>query len=275
MMASLIRCTARFERKLLAAMRSVGPYFDSHPEKHLMTRHKCPYIGEQAWSIGAGEDVYTTLWRHPKIRYVCLETDAEPPPGAVRDWHREVHIPYYVPGTTLERPRRQAERARDFGFVGSLCCGRGWLKELLRPGETLELSNHMGAQYDAENATRLLASSRFAVEPRGDTPERRNMYEALHAGTPLVFTSSVAPPLRLPGWEGLAIETSVTNWDEHRNGHEHPKYSLHTLRSREVERALARYDEYIAGFEAAREVLVWGTLAFRNRLRLVVTDVFT
>ena len=60
----------------------VGPYFDAHPEKHLMTRHKCPYIGEQAWSIGAGEDVYTTLWRHPKVRYVCLETDAEPPPGA-------------------------------------------------------------------------------------------------------------------------------------------------------------------------------------------------
>ena len=130
----------------------------------------------------------------------------------------------------------------------------------------------MGAQYDAENATRLLASSRFAVEPRGDTPERRNMYEALHAGTPLadetpaeehrtaaddclialhagtplVFTSSVAPPLRLPGWEGLGIETAVTNWDEHRNGHEHPKYSLHTLRSREVERALARYDAFFA-----------------------------
>ena len=129
----------------------------------------------------------------------------------------------------------------------------------------------MGAQYDAENATRLLASSRFAVEPRGDTPERRNMYEALHAGTPLadetpaeelrtaaddwlialhagtplVFTSSVAPPLRLPGWEGLGIETSVTNWDEHRNGHEHPKYSLHTLRTREVERALARYDAFL------------------------------
>ena len=68
----------------------------------------------------------------------------------------------------------------------------------------------------------------------------------MHAGTPLVFTSSVAPPLRLPGWEGLAIETSVTNWDEHRNGHEHPKYSLHTLRSREVERALARYDAFFA-----------------------------
>ena len=133
------------------------------------------------------------------------------------------------------------------------------------------MSNHMGAQYDAENATRLLASSRFAVEPRGDTPERRNMYEALHAGTPLadetpaeehrtaaddwlialhagtplVFTSSVAPPLRLPGWEGLGIETAVTNWDEHRNGHEHPKYSLHTLRTREVERALARYDAFL------------------------------
>ena len=133
------------------------------------------------------------------------------------------------------------------------------------------MSSHMGAQYDAENATRLLASSRFAVEPRGDTPERRNMYEALHAGTPLadetpaeehrtapddclialhagtplVFTSSVAPPLRLPGWEGLGIETAVTNWDEHRNGHEHPKYSLHTLRTREVERALARYDAFL------------------------------
>ena len=68
---------------------------------------------------------------------------------------------------------------------------------------------------------------------------------ALHAGTPLVFTSSVAPPLRLPGWEGLGIETAVTNWDEHRNGHEHPKYSLHTLRTREVERALARYDAFL------------------------------
>ena len=29
LMTSLIRCTTRFERKLLAAMRSVGPYFDA------------------------------------------------------------------------------------------------------------------------------------------------------------------------------------------------------------------------------------------------------
>ena len=63
-----------------------------------------------------------------------MTSGLRPSSGAVRDWHREVHIPYYVPGKTLARPRREAQRERDFGFVGSLCCGRGWLKELLRPG---------------------------------------------------------------------------------------------------------------------------------------------
>jgi len=158
---------------------------------------------------------------------------------------------------------------RDFAFVGSLCCGRGWLKELLRPGEQIELNDHLGGEYNAVNATRLLQGARFAVEPRGDTPERRNMYEALHAGTPLIFTSAVAPSLRLPSWDGLAIDNSVQPW------HSASAPALPTLRSHEVERALAHYDEHMAGFEAAREVLVWGTPAFRNRLRLVVTDVFT
>ena len=31
--------------------------------------------------------------------------------------------------------------------------------------------------------------AKFALNPRGDTPERRSIYEALHAGTPVIFTS--------------------------------------------------------------------------------------
>jgi len=266
---SCMSCTARFERKLLDTMRAVGPYFDAHPEKHLVTRHRCPYVGEQTWAIGAGEEVYTTLWRHSKLRYICLETDALPPPGAVRDVHREVHIPYYMNAATMVRPRTQAQRVRDFAFVGSLCCGRGWLKELLRPGEQIELSDHMGGEYNAANATRLLREARFAVEPRGDTPERRNMYEALHAGTPLIFTSSVTPPLRLPGWDGIAVETTVQPW------HSDGASVLPMLHSQDVDRAIMNYDQYMVSFEAAREVLMWGSAAFRSRLRLVVTDVFT
>merc|ERR1711988_81022 len=109
----------------------------------------------------------------------------------------------------------------------------------------------------------------FAVEPRGDTPERRNIYEALHAGTPVIFTSPVAPPLRLPSWDGVAIDTSMQPWHSDEPPH------LPTLRSHEVERALSQYDDQVADFEAAREVLMWGTPAFQRRLRLVVADVFS
>ena len=259
-----VECTSRFERKLLHVMRAVGPWYDEHPEKHLVTRHRCPYIGEQSWAINAGEEVYTELWRHPRLRYICLETDPEPPPGAVRDWHREVHVPYFVDAATMQSPLPHAKRAHDFGFAGSLCCGRGWLTELLRLDERVELRDHTGS---AANATRLLRTASFAVEPRGDMPERRIIYEALHAGTPLVFTSPVAPPLRLLSWDGVAIEAGASLW--------HGAEPLPTLRSHDVQRALAHYDKWMASFEAARETFIWGTPAFRRRLELVVADVIT
>ena len=105
-------------------MRAVGTFYDEHPEKHLLTRHRCPLIGEEAWPsvVGAGEEVYPTLWRHPQLRYVCLETynsdGGEVPSGAMRDWHREVHIPYYMDASTMRRPRLKSERMRELAFVG-------------------------------------------------------------------------------------------------------------------------------------------------------------
>ena len=75
-------------------------------------------------------------------------------------------------------------------------------------------------------------------------PERRIIYEALHAGTPLVFTSPVAPPLRLLSWDGVAIEAGASLW--------HGAEPLPPLRSHDVQRALAHYDKWMASFEAAR-----------------------
>ena len=78
------------------------------------------------------------------------------------------------------------------------------------------------------------------------------------------------PPLRLPSWEHLAIETYLG--PPPRVGDAPP---LPTLRTNAVEAALADYDRWMARFAKAREVLIWGTPAFTQRLRLVVSDVFT
>jgi hypothetical protein len=131
-LTACVNCTALHEQQLLAAMRRVGRWYDEKPHAHLLTRHRCPRVGEAAFEIGAGAPVYRTLWHHSRARYVCLETDPNPPPGSVRDLAREVHIPYYTSVATMAPPPKKNVRPRlksaDFAFVGSFCCRREWVK---------------------------------------------------------------------------------------------------------------------------------------------------
>eukprot|EP00966_Prymnesium_polylepis_P179166 4148161-Prymnesium_polylepis.1 len=62
-----------------------------------------------------------------RVRYACLETSTQPEEGSARDLGREVHVPYFVNASTLQSPVQSAERLRDFGFVGTFCCGREWI----------------------------------------------------------------------------------------------------------------------------------------------------
>ena len=120
-----------------------------------------------------------------------------------------------------------------------------------------------GVDTDAEMRA-LLSWSRYTLQPPGDTNERKNIYESLHAGTPVLFPAAVPPPLRLPGWGALAVEPWAAA-----NGHVDSLAGDGTLHA-----ALDGYDAHMARFEHDRRPIVWGTAQFRAQLRTVVTSVF-
>lgn len=128
-----------------------------------------------------------------------------------------------VAASTLVKPLPKAKRLRTFAFFGSLCCDRSYLIQALDDGESV--AHEIADMRTAMNATAfddraylgermrnwssLVRTSQFVVEPYGDTPEREQIYSALHQGTPLVFPDPVMPPLGLGTWNGTAISSSV------------------------------------------------------------------
>ena len=93
--------------------------------------------------------------------------------------------------------------------------------------------------------------------------ERRGIYESLAAGTPVIFTSFVAPPLRLADWQSVAVET----WSRQ-------LLASPVINTRRLSRVLKNYESFMSGFEERREVFLWGTRPFQERLAAVVADVF-
>jgi hypothetical protein len=136
------------------------------------------------------------------------------------------------------------------------------VQSALKRDEIFEFESHLGlGVLDVGARVRaFVRQAKFALNPRGDTPERRSIYEALHAGTPVILTSPVAPPLRLPAWpRAVALEAS-------------PGGSLRTQPG--VVRALEHYYEHVADFERARAPFIWGTREFSAQFGRVVASVF-
>ena len=216
-------CLQDYEGQLLSAMRSVGPWYDENQGRHLVSRHRCPSHNEpkNTWIIAGGmATAFPELWHSSKLAYACVES-VLPSTGADLDMYRavtrEVHLPYFTNGNAMPPVPPLAGRRRDVGFAGSLR-HRDWIAEefasrdILDPGESVGVS-------DPTTLRQFLRGSKFALQPTGDTqaliegdmrvgvqPSAQQIYTALHAGTPLVFTEHVRPPLRLWDWHGVAID---------------------------------------------------------------------
>jgi len=214
-------CLQDYEASLLAAMRSVGPWYDDNPGRHLVARHRCPSHNEprNTWIIAGGmQAAFPELWHSAKVAYACVES-VLPSTGADLDMYRavprEVHLPYFTNGNAMEPVPPASARRRDVGFAGSLR-HREWISEELQAEDVLFRDE--GAPDPASLRT-FLRDSKFALQPTGDTqvliegdmrvgvqPSGQQVYTALHAGTPVVFTEHVRPPLRLWDWHGVAID---------------------------------------------------------------------
>ena len=250
--------TRTYERLVLEEVRRVGDFYDTHPDRHLMARHKCPLVEEGWWENGAGLVPYAHLWNSSVVRYVCIETDVQNLHR--RDVHREVHVPYFTDSRTAQEVTPLRMRRHRFGYSGSLCCGRSWLRWMMPNDSVLLLTSHMGHGYRERSVSRFLHTCMYAVQPHGDTPERRSIYEALHAGTPNLFLRAVPPPLRYGDWGELAYtlpKSEVTRIDDG------------TLRLR-----LRTYDSRIARIAAERQRFLWHSRDFLDRLYLILCDVF-
>lgn len=222
MVSSCGNCLQDYEAQLLSAMRSVGPWYDDHPGKHLLSRHRCPSHNEpkNTWIIAGGmASAFPELWHSSKIAYACVES-VLPSTGADLDMYRavtrEVHLPYFTNGNAMEAMPPVVERRRDVGFAGSLR-HRDWIAEEFATRDILNSGEDVGV--NPATLRSFLRGSKFALQPVGDTqvlmegdmrvgvqPSSQQIYTALHAGTPLVFTEHVRPPLRLWDWHGVAID---------------------------------------------------------------------
>lgn len=258
-LSSCINCTDTAERKILEVMERVGDWFHRYPDRHLVYRHRCPFLRDDDWKIGAGDRVYGTLWFNSQVRYVCLETDNDH--RYVPDLDRQVHIPYYVPTTAI--PLAKKNRVRSLGFIGTFCCGRGWVQHVLKSQDYMTLRSHVSHDLNASSVAEFARSSYFMLQPAGDTPERRGIYESVSLGTPVILTSFVAPPLRLPDWQSVAIES----WSGRLP-------ASPVINTRRLLRLIRNYDSFMSDFAQRREILLWGTRPFLQRLAAVVTDVF-
>eukprot|EP00908_Phaeocystis_cordata_P004521 Transcript_14899.p1 GENE.Transcript_14899~~Transcript_14899.p1 ORF type:complete len:709 (+),score=230.49 Transcript_14899:171-2129(+) len=216
-------CLQTYEEQLIKGMRKVGPWFDGNPGLHLINRHRCPSHNEpkHTWIIAGGmAEAFPQLWRHPKLKYACVES-LLPTTGAdldmYRDITRELQLPYFTDGKKMERPPSVDERRRPVGFAGSVR-HRDWIEEEFNKADILDLGEDVGVQ-DPATLRSFLRGSKFALQPFGDTqvllegelrvgvqPSRLQIYTALHAGTPLVFTDRTQPPLRMWDWNGVGIE---------------------------------------------------------------------
>lgn len=268
-----VQCLNTHERQVLADMRAVGPYYKKWPERHLLNRHACPHTNQpSSVAIGAGQPVYLDLWHRKGLRYVCVETSV--PDQMARynmsfDASRAVHVPYWTNATLLAAPLPYANRTRNIGFAGSFCCGRQHLKQVVGAKNVFQIPDirTMGnaeANDDAlivasamRNITDYIRTSRFIIEPHGDTPERMQIYTALLEGTPVIFPNYVAPPLGLANWNGAAITSSVPL--------ESPAFKV----------AMTAYqDSMMMRFGTARLPFLWGTHAFRSHLQGVLHQTF-
>jgi len=224
LVSSCGNCLQDYEARLLAAMRGVGPWYDDNPGRHLVSRHRCPSHNEpkNTWIIAGGmQAAFPELWHNAKVAYACVES-VLPSTGSDLDMYRaitrEVHLPYFTNGNAMEPVPPAAARQRSVGFAGSLR-HRDWIAEEMKEEDILDSGDSVGVSDPAKLRT-FLQQSKFALQPVGDTqvliegdmrvgvqPSGQQVYTSLHAGTPLVFTEHVRPPLRLWDWHGVAIDS--------------------------------------------------------------------
>lgn len=255
-LSSCHSCVLEYETELITAMRMVGPYYDTAPEKHLMTRLRCPFFHEQQesnfWYL------YPMLWENPRTKFICLETKTNG--GNVRETDRELQVPYFAQSPTHTYPKR-----RNVGFVGSMCCGRE--KRVPSLPDPLLLNhfvvgketNHHVSYEELMNYT---GSSRIMYQPTGDTPERQSVYQSIASGTPVVFDHDIRPPLRHASWGAVALNITRESLID-----------IHTDPG--VVSTLANYDVYMErDFKRDRANFLWHTSAFNARFRQLVASLF-
>ena len=116
------------------------------------------------------------------------------------DHKRELHVPYYLNRQWL-RPSRGTAGIR---FVGSNCCNRSKYLARLEIRNIRITMHHGNIVNHHSQDDGFVRSASIMYMPPGDTPERRAIYQAFAAGTPVYFTSRVKPPLGLSDWGGCA-----------------------------------------------------------------------
>jgi len=181
----------RWSSQVEAAMRAVGPFWDTRRSAHVMWSLRC----------AAATSDYRTQWVHSRgwpplwdsgATLLCSEHASAAERGA------GVLMPYPVGRAKCEGPGARPTR---LFFAGSGHLGnRGrWLQTMRATAGCAVLDKGarstkrvMRAPTNMSAIRDGLARAAFALHPRGDTSARKALYDALHCGTLPLFANDRA-----------------------------------------------------------------------------------
>jgi len=194
------------DESVVAALRKVGPYWDTRNDRHIVSSCRCP-------KVNAGTDALNPeLWGRNTTMRLCLQTRVTGQHGAEDiDTKRSLHVGYHVPGleTRLARGRRST-LAVYMGYPMNLYRERvaSWMHESCTDCTSFELEKRANLpEALQEKYHKALRHARFSIEPPGETLERMSRDASILAGAvPVIFELPEGRPQQSLPW------FPVLNW---------------------------------------------------------------
>ena len=260
----------KLEEQLLLEMRAVGPFWDLHPHRHIVTHTRCPRVNANSTYPNGPIFSRSGLWpqgRANSSRGPVVICSLQSEPGKP-DETRQVHVPFHVP-LKLQSILPMNHRPQSIFYGGSLVHEhrKQWIEPMLKEGSiaSVVLKSRVPTVSELQRIHDNAHQSKFVLCPPGDTPESTRIYEAIALGTPplIVVYDQQDVQLQLPGpsalWDSIAIRVNLSELRCNKTGcakrlHELPAVA-HALSPTHYPRLLEQLTRY-------RNRFLWGTPEF-------------
>jgi len=194
--------------KVIAAMRSVGPYWDTRRSRHAMFSQRCagpPFERNGLRARSLGVNTWPSLWDEPNITLLCFE------PATYTHMGRGIFIPYGVghggndercPATSAAQGPPAADAAREslLMFAGSIATNparKPWVDAMSAIGppacKLLLFERSSRKRFDPAHLEGGLRAASFSVQLKGHVGPRKAILDSIRCGSLPIIASDRTP----------------------------------------------------------------------------------